>query len=148
MTLTPKPELETNAVAIGEEFRKRLESLITPLTDEELTSVAYFFDEIQPHKKEVRLKSKELKSAPLDQLQHLPYLGIADVNGHKVAIFVKDNKYFKLDMFDMLKGKADLIDRIFLIKLKIGLTVNKVAVDIENFSFAKLSKEIPYTTPK
>ncbi len=42
MTLTPKPELETNAVAIGEEFRKRFESLITPLTDEELTSIAYF----------------------------------------------------------------------------------------------------------
>ncbi len=96
----------------------------------------------------MRLKSGDLKSAPLNQLQHLSYTGIADVNGHKVAIFMKDNKYFKLDMFDMLKGTADLMDRIFSIKLKIEPTVNRVAVDIENFSFAKLSKEISDTVSK
>ncbi len=148
MTFTPKPEFEANAAEIGEEFRKRIETLITPLTDDELTSVAYFFDGIQQHKKEVRLKANDLKSAPLSQVQNLSYAGIVDINGHKTAIFIKEGRYHKLDVFDMLKETADLLDRIFSIKLKIGPTVNRSIINTDDFSFTRLIREIPKSALK
>jgi hypothetical protein len=118
MTITPKVLSKEALEEIEEDFRKRIPQFIIPLTEEELSTEAFFFEEGLFSAKKVVISQEDLKALPFNQAPPLSYAGIAEENGHKVGIFIKNGRYYKLNMFEFATKSADLLDRLTSITMQ------------------------------
>jgi hypothetical protein len=110
-----KEGIEAYNDQIGEEMQKAVQSVISPLTEEELNSLAHYFPYTKMYNtKNVLVNSESMQASTLATLQaNSAYrAGMGELNGNKVVIFLKDSKYHKLDFMALLAKTADIFDKI------------------------------------
>lgn len=110
-----KEGIEAYNNKIGEEMQQAALSAISPLTEEELNSLAYYFpDKDMYNTKNALVNSSSMQASTLATLQASSSYkaGMGELNGNKVAIFLKDGKYHKLDFVAFLNKTADIFDKI------------------------------------
>ena len=108
---------------IGNEMKDAMLSVIHPLTEEELDSTAYRLPgEDMYYTKESAISDKNMHSSTLRKLEVIGGFtsGFADQNGNKVALFLKDGKYHKFDLMELVDKTTDIFDKIIDLTLVIN----------------------------
>jgi len=109
-----KEGMEINNEQIEEQVRKAVESTISPLTEEELNSQAYYFDTSIYNNKNALINNEGIKTSTLVALQATGAypMGIGELNGNRVAILLKNGVYYKLDFMAFFIKSADIFGSV------------------------------------
>ncbi|MEM3245654.1 MAG: hypothetical protein QXN16_02710 [Candidatus Micrarchaeaceae archaeon] len=110
---------------IGTEMKDAMLSVIHPLTEEELDTVVYWLPgEDMYYTKESTISDKNMYKSTLRKLQESGNFksGIAEQNGNKIVIFLKDGRYHKFDFMELVDKTTDIFDRI----VDLTLVINEV----------------------
>jgi len=109
-----KEGVEINNEQIDEQVRKAVESAISPLTEEELNTQAYYLDTSIYSNKNALINSESIKTSTLVALQATGAypMGIGELNGNRVAILLKNGVYYKLDFMAFFIKSADIFGSV------------------------------------
>jgi len=109
-----KEGVEINNEQIGEQVHNAVESAISLLTEEELNSQAYYFDTSIYNNKNASINNESIKTSTLVALQATGAypMGIGELNGNRVAIFLKNGMYYKFDFMAFFIKSADIFGSV------------------------------------
>jgi hypothetical protein len=133
---------------IGNEMKDAMLSVIHPLTEEELDSVAYWLPgEDMYYTKESTISDKNMHKSTLRKLQESSNFksGIAEQNGNKIAVFLKDGRYHKFDFMELVDKTTDIFDRIIDLTLVINGIEKKQT--FKEFMVMAKANPPPHMTP-
>jgi len=117
-----KEGVEITNEQIMEQVSKVVESAISPLTEEELNSQAYYFDKSIYNNKNASIDNESIKTSTLLALQATGAypIGLGELNGNLIAILLINGMYYKLDFTLFVIKSADIFSSVVDLKICIN----------------------------